>query len=559
MDTKVTKENLQEFAQKFHEKNKSLYFKEEDVPEVVPPIVSEWLAENIDPDGAAGVVDKTLSIEGTAADAKAAGDQIRNVKSAFNFRVPEGYNLIDTVIDDTFINNTTGEPNTNSNYKATDFIPLAGDKFVLGSGIGNAAIGFYGAWYDKDKTFISAVTLGDRTVDQYYGANYAFWTVSVPVNAKYIRLSFSNVFWTVGPVMYDGDVIRTLHQPYNAGNILIAEKQDSRFGPALNEAVGGFYTNSYKSMPLIHTTPYVMGVQNSSHGGEILTFFGEFSNFNGAVELSFKDDAYVFGLDSDEYYFKTEGAESRYPHNLTIANYLAISMQLADNGYSCVIDISTNGGNKRVTNSTFISRKIGQPTIKAISPQSFTFTFASWLPKTAKPIWLFGDSYLSAWSAARWPYYLYQNNQADNIMLDGYPGEDAEHSIISFENLLKLGTPRFAIWAIGMNDGDDTDINTDWETATDHFIELCEEKNIIPVLATIPNVPSVLHTYKNTYIRNSGYRYIDFAKALNADTAGATWYSGMLAPAPDLVHPTEEGARCMYHAFITAFPEILFK
>ena len=52
-------------------------------PEAIKTAVEEWLAENVDPE-TGYVLDKTLSIEGAAADAKAAGDEIGDLKSAIS-------------------------------------------------------------------------------------------------------------------------------------------------------------------------------------------------------------------------------------------------------------------------------------------------------------------------------------------------------------------------------------------------------------------------------------------------------------------------------------------
>ena len=51
------------------------------VSEKVAETVTEWLEENVDPDSGY-VIDKSLTIEGAAADAKATGDGIDDLKSA---------------------------------------------------------------------------------------------------------------------------------------------------------------------------------------------------------------------------------------------------------------------------------------------------------------------------------------------------------------------------------------------------------------------------------------------------------------------------------------------
>ena len=74
---------------------------------------------------------------------------------------------------------------------------------------------------------------------------------------------------------------------------------------------------------------------------------------------------------------------------------------------------------------------------------------------------------------------------------------------------------------------------------------------ITPVFTTIPSTPTIDNSKKNAWIRSSGYRYIDFDKAVGADI-DRNWYSGMNAGN----HPTEAGAKALFARFILDFPEI---
>ena len=60
------------------------------VAEQIPSQVTGWLNDNVDPVGSAVIVDSSLSITGAAADAKVVGDELDDVKSAFNPMVALG-------------------------------------------------------------------------------------------------------------------------------------------------------------------------------------------------------------------------------------------------------------------------------------------------------------------------------------------------------------------------------------------------------------------------------------------------------------------------------------
>ena len=142
--------------------------------------------------------------------------------------------------------------------------------------------------------------------------------------------------------------------------------------------------------------------------------------------------------------------------------------------------------------------------------------------------------------------------------MSGYPGESSSYAYLALKDMLeKYGQPNTLVWAHGMNDGSDTGDapNSTWLNALNNVVKMCNKYNINIVLSTIPTVPSVYNEKKNTYIRESGFKYIDFAKAVGADGTGA-WYTGMLSS--DNVHPTESGALALYMQAIIDCPDITF-
>ncbi|MBO6093156.1 MAG: SGNH/GDSL hydrolase family protein, partial [Oscillospiraceae bacterium] len=168
-------------------------------------------------------------------------------------------------------------------------------------------------------------------------------------------------------------------------------------------------------------------------------------------------------------------------------------------------------------------------------------------------IWIFGDSYISLYPE-RWVYHLLQDGFDDAVLLNGYAGEPSNEAFIALSNLIKLRKPQYILWALGMNDGDSsTAVNSSWKKYYDRVVSLCSKENITPVFGTIPNVPTVNNSFKNEIIRSSGYRYIDFSKAVDPDEDGA-WIGNTLSS--DGVHPTADGARVLYMRALADFPEL---
>ena len=171
-------------------------------------------------------------------------------------------------------------------------------------------------------------------------------------------------------------------------------------------------------------------------------------------------------------------------------------------------------------------------------------------------IWIYGDSYLS-YGTNRWMYYLIENGYSENCLIDAYPGENTTTLLRSLTSYKDQGSPKYILWCGGMNDGSDgTTVNTTWMNNVNSMLSICNEKNITPIFGTIPTVPTINHEKKNEWIRNSGYQYIDFAKAVGAQPDG-TWLTGMLSS--DNVHPTPAGAKALYYQALADCPQLLQK
>lgn len=255
--------------------------------------------------------------------------------------------------------------------------------------------------------------------------------------------------------------------------------------------------------------------------------------------------------------YSTTDSTKTYPHGLTISGYIYVQVIVKIG--KADINIYSNGQVYTITDAGWNGDGNGDTFVESVGSilTECIFTWSS--EDFRKSIWMFGDSYFSMTSSSRWVKYLVDAGYADNVLLNAYPGESTTQATPSLNNMIEYyGTPNFIVWCLGMNDGSDADESTPtttWSDGINYVLNICNEHGITPVFATIPTVPNINHEGKNNFIRNSGYRYIDFAKAVNAQPDG-TWISGMLSS--DNVHPSETGARALYFRAIADCPEITF-
>lgn len=240
-------------------------------------------------------------------------------------------------------------------------------------------------------------------------------------------------------------------------------------------------------------------------------------------------------------------------HGLKIFGYLTVIVEV---GYgSACVTLSTAGGIYRKEGVAWAGRN--GKVFASVSGMALLNVRASWsCDDYRKRIFAFGDSYFNTGSNARWPYYLHKACY-DNCFMTGYPGMGCARGIVDFRLALERGTPDYVIWCLGMNNGDKNgEVNPDWLKTTIEVIETCENRNIIPIICTIPSTPKIDNEQKNRWIRESGCRYVALDRAVGAHI-DVKWYEGMLHV--DEVHPTALGAQALFARVISEFPEIMMK
>jgi hypothetical protein len=247
----------------------------------------------------------------------------------------------------------------------------------------------------------------------------------------------------------------------------------------------------------------------------------------------------------------SETAALTYPHDLTIKDYLAITIEL-DKSAKAKITVTTNGGSYTNDKMSLAAIRRGAFFVTDSASEGvnghFSYAAKGWGYNTH----VYGDSYIGVYNDNRWPYYAVQDGH--NVYFNGFSGRNSADALPVLKSVLKQGArPERILWCLGMNDKDNGAPNASWLACVEELKTICADNAIELILSTIPLVTAVDNTYKNAYVRGSGYRYIDFAAAVGA-TEDTTWYDNMLAD--DGVHPATEGAAALYQQVLTDVPEI---
>lgn len=163
----------------------------------------------------------------------------------------------------------------------------------------------------------------------------------------------------------------------------------------------------------------------------------------------------------------------------------------------------------------------------------------------------FGDSITEGTGATipnTWAYMVAENAGG---LTSAHSGEGVSGILQRAERELRLFSPKYAIVLIGTND---TNMTT-WQDGIGFIAEKCLNAGVTPVFGTLP--PEAADTnpvlVQNPYIRASGYRYIDFARAL---TTGGNGSSRDASKFFDALHPNTAGHLAMYQRVRLDLPEI---
>lgn len=240
-----------------------------------------------------------------------------------------------------------------------------------------------------------------------------------------------------------------------------------------------------------------------------------------------------------------------YTHGLTFDTTFGVVINVKDSTAQIVLFTSTG----KVEYNDVPWRGKGAPFSKNDGTGAVTVDLSFFASDATKDIWFFGDSYMGFTSTNRWMYYPITYGY-DNFLVDAQGGANSNTEYTSFLTDLTIYKPKYVVWCLGMNDGADSGgvPSATWKTNVDKLLAVCKKYHITPVVATIPSVPTLDHSAKNTFVRTSGVRYIDFAKAVESGIGDKNWKTGMLDV--DGIHPTEIGAFNLFLRAMVDFPEL---
>jgi hypothetical protein len=282
--------------------------------------------------------------------------------------------------------------------------------------------------------------------------------------------------------------------------------------------------------------------------GISMSFYADVT-LNGSITYGKGFNKYLgdyFTIDAiNIYHYYNSALKTTKPHGLSISKFIFSSFSVDDNSRAHFI-LKSLGGTFQTTFNLNYEMNFA-PFIKTDGQDISNVKLTCTSRQFQHPVWAFGDSYFGV-GRARWPGTM-KNFGYFNFLLNGLAGQGSAGAYNDLERSLKYGTPKYIVWCLGMNDSD-----VNWQKHFEKLKQLCNLKGIELILSTIPTVPALDKEVISGDVIASGYRYIDFYKAVGADNEG-NWYSGYLSS--DGVHPTQAGAEALATQVLIDFPELM--
>lgn len=368
-------------------------------------------------------------------------------------------------------------------------------------------------------------------------------------NASFIAISFNKNTYPIESYAISKGVLSS--DPYKMSlPWLYNDKQTSKILP------NGFYAE--EENPASGSTLTVINTSNNVKYNKKLVYEAHFTEEIGNVTIYHGTGTYGsrVQITPTNIIVYTSSAEIyNEAHGISIADYLYILIDTDDQN-NAKISVMSNG--KRVEH-TVAGWNGWQGQVYAVTASALTYHRLTWTCSDLnRPIWVFGDSYLSKTSTERYGYYLHEWGY-DKFLACGYPGAGSNAVITSFSELLKITQPKYIIWALGMNDPDsESAINQTWLECAESVLTACKSLNIIPIFTKIPNAKAgdtlYNHSFKNAWIDENVERFVNVPLAVGAQANG-TWYDQLAED--NGIHPSWRGAQAIAYQFVADIPELM--
>lgn len=477
-----------------------------------------------------------------------ADENLSLIVPSMKLRVPENY-LYDMITG--YVTNT-GQISDSSSYKHTQKIKVnAGDVFTFWNvpGVNITSLGY---------RFVCAYLNGVAQSDKGAATGAASYTVPAGVDEIVVSISaqyFDNTTWF--PMMVRGTV---------APSYYVAAKKPLyvAFGDILPDRLNFYKTGmwhirkdsivngetiQFGRSSLVKNVLYSLGAKITNWGGTLTIGQGTSAvSYHSYVQIGINSITIV--INGVSY--------GPFEHGLTLSGYVFVNIKVDDNTRAKITIFSNGQTYTRTIGWYGFSRSFFFVSSLSVSLNDISYSVCCADVLNA-PIHIYGDSYIAIIeSTAKWSHWLVNGGYGNNVLINACPGASTNDNLPSLQSIMGIGVPRIVLWACGMNDGADPDVNTPnqtWLNGINSVIDICKNHDVEIILTTIPTVPSILHEGKNKWVRESGYRYVDFARAVGASPAGV-WYDGMLST--DGIHPVELGAIALYNELLCDCPDITF-
>lgn len=458
------------------------------------------------------------------------------------------YNRLDpSAIKHGYINKNTGAfvslaAGSSTDVHATDYIPVNGKsmKCYCERGIGNDS--GHGV-YDANKTFLRATTASYTYQD---GDAYVRFTISNTLNQFWILEDTVTISGGFSPT-YKVQNIETFDIP-----LLLPKENVPEYLPALTATGAGRVVRNISSIAAgnKYVTP---GAPNYLKRRGTVTLDAKFGTV-GDLKVGFGADnntgTYVNISNSSISICKGNGTvDYTVSHGLTISTFIRVSFTME--WEKVTVSVATLSGAFHTTYTyPTMPESYGRGYVTTGSSTTLTDVQLEWYSQAlTSPIWFIGDSMMSMYEA-RWPYQIHTLFGKSDFLVDALAGGTSEDLFPDLQILLGLGTPRYLVWGLGGNDS-----SWKWKNIAYQVEMLCRERGITLIYNHIPwrvDIEDGSKAAQNTYVKNSGYRYMDTYAAVSSNDSGA-WYEGYCA---DGVHPTVLGAKAMAAKILTDIPEL---